>query len=185
MFVDYKSRCMVWNRLLALGMLRLSIYFIILVSNIVNLIIVFMYYMLTMILWFSTYMLMKSQLEIIFYLILGLKRQLAVTFEMKDLGILHYFLGLQVFSLSDGVFISHSKYALDILNHFKMDGCKPSSPHFQWSVKLTKEPSSLKVDPTLYQHLVDSLIHYTRNYLDISFVVSVVSWFMQDLWYLH
>lgn len=53
-------------------------------------------------------------------LILGLERQLAKTFLMTNLGILHYFLGLQVFPLYDGVFISHSKYDLDILNIFKV-----------------------------------------------------------------
>lgn len=39
-------------------------------------------------------------------IILGLKRQLVATFVMIDLGIMHYFLGLQVFPLFDGVFIS-------------------------------------------------------------------------------
>ena len=39
-------------------------------------------------------------------LILGLKRQLVATFEMIDLGLLHCFLGLQVFPLSNDIFIS-------------------------------------------------------------------------------
>ena len=39
-------------------------------------------------------------------LILGLKRQLVASFEMIDLGIMHYYLGLQVFPLFDGIFIS-------------------------------------------------------------------------------
>ena len=58
-------------------------------------------------------------------LILVFKRRLATTFEMIDLGILHYFLSLQVFHLSDGIFISQSKYALDVLKHFLMEDYNP------------------------------------------------------------
>ena len=57
-------------------------------------------------------------------LILGLKRQLDATFELIDLGILHYFLGLKFFPLFDGIFIYQPKYSLDILKHFKMGYCK-------------------------------------------------------------
>ena len=39
-------------------------------------------------------------------IILGLKRQLVRTFEMTDFGLLHYFLGLWDFPLSDDIFIS-------------------------------------------------------------------------------
>jgi hypothetical protein len=53
-----------------------------------------------------------------------LKRPLFDTFEMKDLGILHLFLGLQVLPLSMGLFISKSKYVMDLLKWFKMDDCK-------------------------------------------------------------
>jgi hypothetical protein len=53
-----------------------------------------------------------------------LKKQLVDTFDMTDLGLLHYFLGLQVLPLSDGLFLSQSKYVMDLLNCFKMDDCK-------------------------------------------------------------
>ena len=48
-------------------------------------------------------------------LIFRLKSQLVDTFELTDLGMLHFFLGLQVFPLSDGLFISQYKYLLDLL----------------------------------------------------------------------
>jgi hypothetical protein len=48
-------------------------------------------------------------------LILGLKKQLANTFEMIDLGLLHLFLGIQVLQMDDGIFISQPKYVLNIL----------------------------------------------------------------------
>jgi hypothetical protein len=64
-------------------------------------------------------------------LILRLKKQLVDTFDMKDLGLLHYFLGLQVLPLSDGLFLSQSKYVMDLLNHFKMVDCKLCATPFQ------------------------------------------------------
>jgi hypothetical protein len=42
-------------------------------------------------------------------------------FEMKDLGFLHYFLGLQVLETNEGIFLSQSKYSFDLLHRFHMD----------------------------------------------------------------
>jgi hypothetical protein len=108
-------------------------------------------------------------------LILRLKKQLVDSFDMTDLGTLHYFLGLQVLPLCDGFFISQSKYVMDLLTHFKMEYCKPCATPFQSGVKLTKTCQTPKVDATLYRQLVDSLIYLTHSRPDISFVVSVVS----------
>lgn len=83
-------------------------------------------------------------------LILRLKSQLADTFDMTDLGILHFFLGLQVLPLTDGLFISQSKNVLDLLNRSKMDNCKACAMPFQSGVKLTKDCESPQVDATLY-----------------------------------
>jgi hypothetical protein len=111
-------------------------------------------------------------------LILRLKKQLADSFDMTNLGILDYFLRLQVLSLCDGFFISQCKYVMNLLTHFKMVDCKPCATLFQYGVKLTKTCQTLVVDATLYRPLVDNLIYLTHSRLDISFVVSVVSWFM-------
>lgn len=54
------------------------------------------------------------------YIIFILKGQLVDTFEMTGLGILHFFLGLRVLPLFDGLFISQSEYVLDLLKHIKM-----------------------------------------------------------------
>ena len=48
-------------------------------------------------------------------LILGLKKQLVDTFEMTNLGLLHFFLGIQALQMYDGIFISRPKYSLDLL----------------------------------------------------------------------
>ena len=58
-------------------------------------------------------------------LILSCKADLAKEFEMKDLGLLHYFLGLEIWQREDGLFVSQGKYAREILEKFNMKGCKP------------------------------------------------------------
>ena len=57
-------------------------------------------------------------------LIFRLKSWLMDTFEMIDIGILHFFLGLQVLPLLDGLFIYQHKYVLDLLKRFNMANYK-------------------------------------------------------------
>jgi hypothetical protein len=57
-------------------------------------------------------------------------------FEMTELGFLHYFLGLKVLQNNEGIFLSLSKYACDLLRLFHMDDCKPTPSPFQSRVKL-------------------------------------------------
>ena len=47
-----------------------------------------------------------------------LKESLKNEFEMKDLGLLHYFLGLQIWHMADGIFLSQPKYASNLLTRF-------------------------------------------------------------------
>ena len=55
-----------------------------------------------------------------------LKKVLATKFEVKDLGQMRYFLGMEVARSRKGISISHRKYVLDLLTEITMLGCKPS-----------------------------------------------------------
>ena len=50
---------------------------------------------------------------------------LSSKFSMKDLGPLHYFLGIEVHPFSSGLFLSQQKYARDLLACSSMTGCNP------------------------------------------------------------
>jgi len=52
------------------------------------------------------------------------KRELISEFEMKDLGLMHYFLGLEVWQKPNKIFLSQGKYAIDVLKRFGMMNCK-------------------------------------------------------------
>eukprot|EP00253_Pinus_taeda_P023798 PITA_23798 len=58
-------------------------------------------------------------------LIKSCKEELAREFEMKDMGLMHYFLGMEVWQKDGEVFVSQGKYANEILRRFDMEKCKP------------------------------------------------------------
>eukprot|EP00253_Pinus_taeda_P001593 PITA_01593 len=58
-------------------------------------------------------------------LIQSCKEDLARELEMKDMGLMHYFLGMEVWQKDGEVFVSQGKYANEILRCFHMDKCKP------------------------------------------------------------
>ena len=58
-------------------------------------------------------------------LIRSCKEDLAKEFKMKDMGLLHYFLGLEIWQWDGEIFVSQGKYAKEILGNFNMESCKP------------------------------------------------------------
>ena len=63
-------------------------------------------------------------------MIQNVQQALMGQFDMTDLGLLHYFLGLQVLQSSEGISIFQQKYALDLLQRFGMVDCKPAPTPF-------------------------------------------------------
>jgi hypothetical protein len=55
------------------------------------------------------------------------KADMAVEFEMKDIGMIHYFLGLEVWQRPGEIFLGQVKYAVEILKWFQMEDCKPKA----------------------------------------------------------
>ena len=98
---------------------------------------------------------------------------------MSDLGHLHCFLGLQVLQTKEGIFLSHSKYACDLLHQFHMEHCKLAPSPFHPGVKILATCTFPEVDATLYHQLIGSLLYLTHSCPDLSFVVGRVSRYMQ------
>ena len=74
--------------------------------------------------------------------------QLAHTFELKDLGPLRFFLGLQIDYNCAGLFVHQKKYVSDLLLKFNMTNCKPASTPFSISQKLQPSTNDVLPDPT-------------------------------------
>jgi hypothetical protein len=113
------------------------------------------------------------------------KAALHNTFSMTDMGLLNYFLGLEISQKESGVTISQSKYAIDLLVRFHMSDCKPATTPFLSGVKLEDEKDSPLADCTLYRQLVGSLLYLTHSRPDLSYVVGIVSRYMQEPHEIH
>jgi hypothetical protein len=82
-------------------------------------------------------------------LITECKINLASEFEMKDLGMMHYFLGLEVWRKPDEIFLCQGKYAVEILKRFDMMDCKSMPTSMVTNLKLLSDTSSETVDVTM------------------------------------
>ena len=68
--------------------------------------------------------------------ITNVKKLLGVVFEMKDLGELMYFLGIEVIRTLQGIWLLQRKYVLDMLQKYGMTACKPMSTPLEQNMKL-------------------------------------------------
>lgn len=107
-----------------------------------------------------------------------LKKSLASEFEIKDLGSLRYFLGMEVARSRKGIVVSQWKYILDLLKETRMSGCRPSETSMDPNVKLWEKGKGAIVDMGRYQRLVGKLIYLSHTRPNIAFAVSMVSQFM-------
>jgi hypothetical protein len=53
------------------------------------------------------------------------KKRLASKFEMKDLGLMHYFLGLEIWQSPERIFLNQGEYMVEILKRFNMLNASP------------------------------------------------------------
>jgi len=111
--------------------------------------------------------------------ILCLKRALARSFEVKDLGYLHYFLGIEVAYGAQGIYLSQRKYVLDLLKETSMLNCKPVTTPIEYNHRILAD-SGDPVDKHQYQRLVGRLIYLSHTRPDIAYAVSIVSRYMHD-----
>lgn len=110
--------------------------------------------------------------------VVRLKTLLAKEFEIKNLGTLKYFLGIEVARYQKGIFISQWKYILDLLTEIGMMRCKPTTTPMDPTKKLGAETSAL-ADKGRYQRLISRLIYLSLTRPDIG-SVSVTSQFMNN-----
>jgi hypothetical protein len=100
-----------------------------------------------------------------------LQHFLSQNFEMKDLGQLNYFLGLEVTSSSAGYYLSQVKYASDLLSKAGLMDSKTCTSSLERNIRLLATDGESLSDATLYRQLVGSLIYLTVTRLDISYAV--------------
>jgi hypothetical protein len=91
------------------------------------------------------------------------------------LGLLKYFLGIEIAHSKRGLFISQRKYTLDLLKKTSKLECKPASTSIDSKVKLNIEYGKLLEDINQFQRLMEKFIYLTVTRSDISYLVSQIS----------
>ncbi|KAJ0603580.1 putative RNA-directed DNA polymerase [Helianthus annuus] len=109
-----------------------------------------------------------------------LKMNLFKEFEMKDLGRLKYFLGIEVLRSRQGIFICQKKYVFDLLAKTGMIDCKPVDTPMMVNQKLYMEENAKLANKGEYQRIVGKLIYLSHTRPDIAYAVGVVSQFMHQ-----
>ena len=101
-------------------------------------------------------------------------------FEMSTLGELTFFLGLQIYQIDEGIFISQTKYIKDMLKKFKMEDSKPIGTPMVIGCKLSKDDESLEVYHTMFRSMIGSLLYVTAIRPDVMQVVGLVARFQSS-----
>ncbi|XP_048234317.1 uncharacterized mitochondrial protein AtMg00810-like [Ricinus communis] len=110
----------------------------------------------------------------------ALQEYLSKEFEMKDLGCLKYFLGIEVSRSKKGIFLSQRKYALDLLHETGMSACQLVDSPVEEGLKLCIEVDQVPVDKGKYQRLVGRLMYLAHTRPDLAYALSIVSQFMHN-----
>eukprot|EP00253_Pinus_taeda_P026086 PITA_26086 len=110
------------------------------------------------------------------------KRALAFEFKMKYLGLMHYFLGLEVWQKPGEIFLSQGKYVVKILERFGMVDCKPVTTPMELNFKKLSGSASRPFlrNATEYRQLVEALMFLVNSRLDICFAVNTLSQHMVE-----
>ena len=109
-----------------------------------------------------------------------LKHHLHSSFGIKDLGLLHYFLGLEVTYLPHGISLTQKKFTTELLQDTGFLHAKPAATPLPLHCKLTIDEGDLLPDPSSYRTIIGKLNFLTHTRPDLSYTVQVLSQFMQS-----
>lgn len=97
-------------------------------------------------------------------------------FDMTDMGMLHYFLRIEVRKTTNSFSITQQKYTREILDNFNMGEAVPMATPMEFRLKLSKDSSEECVNPRLYISMVGSLMYLTTTRSNIMLVRLLVLW---------
>ncbi|CAH9074982.1 unnamed protein product [Cuscuta epithymum] len=107
------------------------------------------------------------------------KMQMMKEFEMSDLGLLSYYLGIEVDQKKGCITLKQSAYARRVLQQFGMEDCNSSKCPMEARQQLGIDVGGVHVDPTEYRSLIGNLRYLTHTRPDISYAVGIISRYME------
>jgi len=100
-------------------------------------------------------------------------------FDMSDLGLLSYYLGIEVKQRAGGITVCQSSYAAKILESAGMKNCNASEVPMETRLKLSKLKDGEALNTTEYRSIIGSLRYIVNTRPDLAFAVGVVSRYME------
>jgi len=110
-----------------------------------------------------------------FYGIASLKTPLFNLFAMKDLGVLQYFLGIEVASSPKSYLLFQYKYTTDLFQRARLTNNKIVNTPIEKSVRYSSFDDVPLADSTLYRTIIGSLVYLIVTRPNIAHVVHVLS----------
>jgi transposase InsO family protein len=89
--------------------------------------------------------------------LLAFLRTLGAEFDIKDLGRLHYFLGVEVHYHPTSIHLTQNQYTVDLLKRINLLDCKPVSTPMTSKGTLSRTHGTVLADPTPYRQMVGAL----------------------------
>ena len=108
------------------------------------------------------------------------KKEMMGRFSMSDLGLLSYYLGIQVDQQVGITKLCQSSYTLKILEQAGMKGCNSCAIPMENRLKLSKNDKTPSVDKTKYRSIIGSLRYLVNTRPDIAYAVGIVSRYMEE-----
>ena len=99
------------------------------------------------------------------------KTAMTQEFEMTDIGLMSYYVGIEVKQLKEGIFVFQERYAKEVLEKFNTIKSKPVTTPIEVGVKLSKYEDGDVVNPTYFKSLIGSLRYLTNTRPKIFFIV--------------
>nr|KYP45329.1 Retrovirus-related Pol polyprotein from transposon TNT 1-94 [Cajanus cajan] len=110
----------------------------------------------------------------------SIKSALHKAFGIKDLGILKFFLGLEVAHSARGISLCQSQYCLDLLSDCEVLGCKPVNTPLEPGIHLYQDEGPAYLDIPGYRRLIGRLLYLTTTRPDICFATQQLSQFLAN-----
>jgi hypothetical protein len=107
------------------------------------------------------------------------KEEIKVTFQMSDLWLLSFYLGIEVHQGDSGITLRQTAYTKRIVELAGLTDCNPALTPMEERLKLSRDSTMEEVDATQYQRLVGSLNYLAHTRPDLAFSIGYVSRFMQ------
>jgi hypothetical protein len=104
---------------------------------------------------------------------------------MKYLGLMHYFLCLEVWQSPERIFLNQGKYAVKILKRFDMLELNSMKTPMETKMKLLVDTLSDLIDAMLYRQIIGSLMYLKNTRPNICFVMNTLSHFLVEPRHVH